>query len=134
MKRGPRSGQRTKVDFVAIARAAWGDALPDFVLALAEEATATAGTRAAARIGYSPAVVTHVIRNHYTGDMERVAGKVRGALMGENVTCPVLGEIGRNRCLDEQRKPFTATSSIRSKLYRACRSGCPNSRLNIREN
>lgn len=134
MKRGPRSGQKTNVDFVAIARAAWGAALPDWVLALAEEATATSGTLAAERIGYSPAVVTHVIRNHYTGDMERVAGKVRGALMGATVICPVLGEIRRDRCLDEQRKPFAGTSSIRSRLYHACRAGCPNSRLTIREN
>jgi hypothetical protein len=134
MMRGPRFGQKSGVDFVAIARAAWGDAIPDWVLALAEEAKATSGVLVAERIGYSPAVVTHVLRNHYRGDMERVAEKVRGALMGVTVCCPVLGEIGKDRCLDEQKKPFAGTSSVRSRLHRACRAGCPNSRLTIREN
>jgi hypothetical protein len=123
MKRGPTT------DFVAKARASWDGRPPAWVTALAEEATRSSGARAAKRIGYSPAVVTHVIANTYTGDLKRVAEKVRGALMGVTVQCPVLGEIGRDRCLDEQAVGFCGTSSIRSRLYRACRSGCPHSQL-----
>jgi hypothetical protein len=129
MKRGPAAGRRSKTDFAAKAVAAWGDALPDWVAELARYASETSGTLAADAIGYSPAVVTHVIGNAYKGDLARVEDKVRGALMGMVVACPVLGEIGRNRCLDEQKTPFSASSSIRSKLYRACRSGCPHSRI-----
>ncbi|MEX2126934.1 MAG: transcriptional regulator [Xanthobacteraceae bacterium] len=129
MKRGPRKGAATRTDFVANARSAWGRHLQDWVLVLAEEAARTTATAAAKKIGYSPAVVTHVLANAYPGDMGRVEGKVRGALMGATVGCPVLGDIRLDQCLDEQKKPFAGTSSIRSKLYHACRGGCPHSRL-----
>lgn len=117
-----------KVDFVAKAKAAWGDALPDWVEELARLAAAHSVKHAAERIGYSMAVVSNVVANKYAGDLVRVAEKVRGALMGMTVDCPVVGEIGRDRCLDEQRMPFSAASSVRAKLYRACRNGCPHSR------
>lgn len=129
MKRGPAAGAKTKVDFAAKALAAYGDALPDWVEELAAEATATSLKAAAKKIGYSDAVLSHVFSGSYSGDLARVEEKVRGALMGVTVMCPVLGEIGRDHCLDQQKMPFSATSSIRSKLYRACRSGCPHSRL-----
>jgi hypothetical protein len=127
MKRGPQS------DFVAKARGAWGDGVPAWVIVLAGECNRTSGSAVAKRLGYSPAVVSHVIANTYPGDIRRVEEKVRGALMGVTVDCPVLGEIGLDRCLDEQRKPFSGTSSIRSRLFRACRSGCPHSRLPAKE-
>jgi hypothetical protein len=129
MNRGPHPGARAPVDFLAKAQGAWGAALPDWVRELAEEAMRNSATAVARRIGYSPAVISHVLAATYPGDLARVEAKVRGALMGATVVCPVLGEIGRDRCLDEQKMPFSAASSIRSKLYRACRSGCPHSRL-----
>jgi hypothetical protein len=133
MIRGPVAGKTSKTDFVAIAREAWGDRLPDWVLELAEEATRTSGTAVAKRLNYSGAIVTQVVRRKYPGNLARVEGVVRGALMGATVQCPILGEIGRNRCLDEQKKPNSGTSSIRSKLYRACRGGCPHSRIPAKE-
>lgn len=129
MSRGPEAGQRTKTDFRSKARAAWGDDLPDWVAELADVATETSQVMAAKRIGYSPAVLSHVFAKTYSGDIARVEARVRGALMHETVECPVLGDIGRHRCLDEQKVPFGPTSSIRVKLYRACRAGCPHSRL-----
>lgn len=127
MNRGPQPGARTRADYLLKARAAWGDALPGEVEALALEANATSGSAAAARIGYSPAVVSHVIANRYPGDMEQVRQRIRGALMGETVMCPILGEIGRDRCLIEQKRPFAATNSTRARLFHACRS-CANRR------
>ena len=118
-----------KLSFAQKARAAWGAAIPPEVQALAEFADARSGSEAAKAIGYSPAVVSHVIANSYAGDRATVFERIRGALMGESVECPVLGEIGRDRCLSEQRKPFAATNAARARVYRACRSGCPNSRL-----
>jgi hypothetical protein len=129
MKRGPAAGAKTKTDFVAKARAAYGDTLPDWVEELAIEASNTSAVTAAKKIGYSGSLLSHVFSNTYTGDIARVEAKVRGALMGATVICPILGEIGRDRCLDEQKMPRSATSSLRSKLYRACRSGCPHSRI-----
>jgi len=118
---------RVKVDFLAKAKGAWGDKLP--VEALAFEANRTDSAKAAKRIGYSGAVLSHVFSNAYPGDMSRVEAKVRGALMSAVVTCPVVGEIGLDRCLDEQKMGLTGASALRARLYRACRGGCPHSRI-----
>lgn len=130
--RKPRIGRKSDVDFVAKAHAAWG-LMPDWVLILAEEANRTSGAAVAKKLGLSGSLVSYVLAKKYPGDMGRVEQLVRGALMGLLVDCPVLGEIGRDRCLVEQRKPFSASSSVRSRLFRACRSGCPHSRLTVRE-
>jgi hypothetical protein len=118
-----------KVDFLAKARAAWGTALPDWVEALANEANRTTAVKTAQRIGYSGAVLSHVFSKNYPGDIARVEAKVRGALMNATVTCPVVGEIGLDRCLTEQKMGNTGASSIRARIFRACRGGCPHSRI-----
>jgi hypothetical protein len=116
-------------DFLASAREAWGDALPDWVEELAKFATATSGVTAAKRIGMSRSVVTSVCRARYSGVLAAVEARVRGALMNENVDCPVLGEIGRDYCLDEQKKRHVGSSAVRTALFHACRSACQHSRL-----
>jgi len=50
---------------------------------------------------------------------------VRGTLMNQTVSCPVLGEITRRRCIDEQGRRFAATNELRIELRRAC-PRCPN--------
>lgn len=120
---------KEKVDFLAKARAAWGKALPDWVETLALEANRTTSAKTAKRIGYSGAVLSHVFAKNYPGDIARVEAKARGALMSATVICPVVGEIGLDRCLDEQKMENTGASSIRARLFRACRGGCPHSRI-----
>lgn len=120
---------KVKVDFLAKASAAWGKQMPDWVEQLAQEANRITAAKAAKRIGYSGAVLSHVFSNNYPGDIARVEAKVRGALMSATVSCPVLGEIGLDHCLDQQKMKNTGASSIRAKLHRACRAGCPNSRI-----
>jgi hypothetical protein len=119
----------SKTDYLANAREGWGDALPDWVEILAAEADRSSGAKVAQRLGYSPAVVSDVIRGKYKGAIGAVEQKVRGAFMGAVVVCPVLDEIGRDRCLDEQKKKFSGTSAIRTRLFNACRHGCVHSRL-----
>lgn len=114
---------------MARARAAWGEAMPDWIVALAEACDAASQSRVAGRLSYSPAVINQVLKGVYPGDVWKVEMAVRGALMAETVACPVLGEIDTQRCLVEQRRPFAATSSLRVQVYRACRAGCPHSRL-----
>lgn len=123
-----------KQTFVEKARAAWGNPVPDWIQALAEEADRVTATRAARNIGYSAAVLSHVFAKNYKGDMEAVEQRVRGALLGAKVMCPVYGEIGRDQCLDLQKvgPPFSSEAS--SRCYRSCRGlggipKCPNSRL-----
>ena len=114
----------------AKADAAWANAAPDWVRVLAEEASRTSMISTARRIGYSTGVVSAVIANKYKGDLASVEARVRGALLSEEVECPVLGAVRKDRCADEQKKAFTGTSALRTRIYNACRSGCIHSRLN----
>jgi len=123
------SSPRSKTDFLANAKEAWGESLPEWVEALALEANRTSGAQAAKRIGYSPAVVTAIVRNAYQGDVGAVEARVTGALMGAVVDCPVMGEIPRDRCMAEQKKTHKGASQLRRSLFFACRQGCPHSRI-----
>lgn len=120
---------KAAVDFLAKARAAYRGKPPDWIVALAVEANRTGLRTAAKRIGYSAGLASHVIANSYPAATDKVAAKVRGALMNETVACPVLGEIGRDHCITQQGMPRTGASSVRARLYRACRGGCPHSML-----
>lgn len=108
---------------------AWNGTPPDWVSELAQMANSKGLNSVAQRLGYSAAVISQTIGNKYPGDLSKVEDKVRGALMGEKVTCPVLGAIGRDQCLNSQSLPRAVTNSIRTRLYRACRNNCPHSRL-----
>ncbi|MFO1417285.1 MAG: hypothetical protein U1E83_01310 [Methylotetracoccus sp.] len=83
----------------------------------------------ARRLGVSPATVSQVLKGTYRADLGGIEKRVRGALLGETVECPILGSIRTNICLDWQAKPFAATNELRVMLYRACRDGCPHSKL-----
>ncbi|MBG0809887.1 transcriptional regulator [Methylosinus sp. H3A] len=124
------SSPSKSADFLANAKEAFGDALPDWVETLANEANRTSATAVAKRIGYSVAVVSGVCRGKYGGDLPAVEAKVRGVFMGALVDCLILGEIGRDQCLGEQKKKHVGTSAVRTALFHACRSGeCPHSRI-----
>ncbi len=123
--------QAVKRDALETARAAWGNGMPAWVEALAIEASKTNGAAAARKIGYSAAVVSSIIANKYKGRLDNVEARVSGALMGATVECSVLGEIARDRCIDEQQRGFSTSSSVRARIYRACRAGCPHSRLSV---
>lgn len=118
-----------KISAIDKATVAWGEGMPDEVRELARYVDQHTGVAAAKAIGYSGAVVSHMLVGRYTGDQDAVFAKIRGALMGEVVICPVLGELGRDRCLTEQKKPFATSNAARARVFRACRSGCPHSRL-----
>lgn len=124
MKRGP-IGAATAVDYPAKARTSWGEPIPAWVLRLAEEARAISASAVAERLGYRPSVISEVISRTYRGRYDRVETAVRGALMGETVDCPVVGEIGTDRCRIEQKEPFRATSAMRAQLFHACQT-CSN--------
>lgn len=130
MKNGPRPGLPSKTNFVAKARAAWGEEIPDWILTLAEEATRTSGKAVAQRLDYSSSVISTVLGRSYPGDYARIEQVVRGAFMGASVDCPVLGSIGRDRCLSEQGQPFRASSAFRAQLFHACNmpGRCPHSK------
>jgi len=117
--------------FAEKARDGYGAGLPDWVLELALLADRLGLNDAGKRIGYSAPTVSQVINNRYQkGDVARVEGMVRGALMASIVICPIYGEMARNICLEWQARPFSTASSNCVRMYQACRSGCPNSKRN----
>lgn len=128
MNRGPTKNFRPAgPTFIEKATAAWGEPLPDWIEELARFADRDGLAGAEKATGYSRSAVSYALNCKYTGDIGRLEEMVRGAMMALTVNCPVLGEIGRDRCLDWQRKPYAATSSHRVQMFRACQ-GCPNRR------
>jgi hypothetical protein len=126
MNRGPRPGA-IAVDYVAKARGCWAPKVPDWIEALAGSCAAIGAQETAKRLQYSPSVVSQVLSKNYGpygkgGDLDKFEPVVRGALMGSVVVCPVLDEIGRDRCRQEQARPFVATNSTRARLRRACKT------------
>lgn len=111
-------------DQVAKARAAWGETIPAEVLALAEACRARTSRAVAQQLGYSDAVISHVLAKKYPGDVAKVFATVRGSLMGETVDCPELGELRRDQCLRNQARPFNPTNSTSARLFHACKV-CP---------
>lgn len=111
------------------AHLAWSRNPPDWIIELARMATAKGLNACAKRLGYSAGALSQTLGNKYPGDINKIEEKVRGALMNAKVTCPVLGVIGRDRCIASQALPKAFTNSVRTRLYRACRNGCPHSRL-----
>jgi len=78
-------------------------------------------------IGYSRTAVSLVLNGKYGKSTEALALAVMTGL--DQVICPVLGDLPGPDCLRNQTAPFSAANPQRVALYRACRAGCPHSRL-----
>lgn len=111
-------------DPVSISRAAWGDAIPDWVARLAKECAASSQNKVASRLGRSAALVSNVLRKKYQGDMAAVEDVVRGRFMAATVGCPALGEISTAVCRDWMllARTYSNANSERVRMFRACRS------------
>lgn len=83
----------------------------------------------AKRLGVSASMINQALKGAYKGDLSRLQGLVEGAYLHQTVHCPVIGEIGLDVCLRHQAEPFKPVNPMRVKLFRACRSGCPNSKI-----
>lgn len=92
----------------------------DWLTVLRETCETSTQAAVAKRIGYSPGTVNQVLKGVYPGDSNAVRKAVEGALMGLTVDCPVVGDMPRNRCLDFQRRNFSATNHLRVQLANAC--------------
>lgn len=101
------------------------DTQPAWLEALRAACAAQSQVEVAKRLGYSAAVVSAALKGTYKGDLKRVQTAVEGALMQATVDCPVVGELPRQRCAENQRRSFAATNPARVAFHRACPS-CPN--------
>jgi DNA-binding transcriptional regulator YdaS (Cro superfamily) len=120
------SVQHGETNNVTTVRERWGDAAPEWIVVLAEACNQQSQTKVGKLLGVSPTVINQALRNVYPSPLTKLEQKVRGELMRETVRCPVLGEITKRRCLDEQNRPYAATNPVRVELRRAC-ARCPNS-------
>ncbi len=111
-----------------IARAAWGEPMPDWVetLAVACSAKGSSQAKVADQLERSGAMVSQVLRKIYPGDMSRIEERVRGVFMDGRVACPGLGEIATQACQDWREKAARVVigNPLRQRMYRACNS-CP---------
>ncbi len=103
--------------------------MSDWLEVLDQACQKSSQNRVAKRLGVSAAMISQTLKGKYPGDTRKLRIRVEGELMGAAVQCPVLGEISARQCLDCQAQPFAATNAQRVRLYRACRSGCPNSSI-----
>jgi hypothetical protein len=115
---------------LTVARAAWGDTVPDWIDALATACDRSNQTAVARQLGVSGSAVSGVLNRNYKADLARIEQRVRGVLMSGTVACPVLGDLASDLCLEWQAKAsqFRDTGSLRRRMYAACRR-CPRSRF-----
>ncbi|SEK33421.1 hypothetical protein SAMN05443999_101233 [Roseovarius azorensis] len=108
------------------ARQFWGDALPDWVAALARACDETSQNKVARRLERSASLVSNVLRNRYPADLGIVEDLVRGHLMSEDVDCPVKGRIGKQVCRKwrGRARQFGNVNADYITMYRAC-NRCP---------
>jgi len=110
------------------ARVSWGDPPPEWIAELAGACERQSQGQVARQLGYSAAVISQALSRTYRGDMGRLEAAVRGALMHETVECPVVGELGRDRCVRNQELPKGPTADpVRRALRRTC-PACANRR------
>lgn len=85
----------------------------------------------AKRLGVSPSMINQALSGRYKGDLQRLQALVEGVLQTQTVTCPVLDALAKHKCREyQERDPkFASASPLTVRLYRACRSGCPHSKL-----
>jgi len=82
-------------------------------------------TAVAKQLGVSASAVSNALKGYYIGDVDALAQRIRGALMNELVSCPVMGELSAKHCLDYQTRPLVFTNPTRVRLHRACKT-CPH--------
>lgn len=109
-------------------RDAWGGELPDWVTALVAACDASSQNKISKQMGYSSAVISLVLNNTYTGDMDKIEKNVRDFFMS-GVECPALGKITADQCLAwrKEAKEPNPSSPHKSRMFHACRT-CPRNR------
>lgn len=116
------------------AQRAWSDCVPDWVLALADGCDRSSQNKIAQRLGVSASLVSGVLSASYAGDMARIEDLVRGALMREQLECPILGSIGKQVCRKWRARAgaFSGANSLNITMYKAC-NRCPQHRKEVND-
>jgi hypothetical protein len=109
---------------MAVPSGTWLDALR----AACEKSSQSAVAR---QLKVSVAMVNQALKGTYKGDLGRLQAKVEGILQTQTVACPVLDNLPKHRCLEYQDRDEKRIfgNPLFMQFYRACRSGCPHSKL-----
>lgn len=109
---------------LAIALAAWGEPLPDWVETLAIACGKTSQAQVAKQLGRSGAVISQVLRRVYPASMAGIEERVRGVFLNGTVACPALGEVPVHECQDwrDKARTFAMGNPLRLRMYRACQN------------
>lgn len=75
----------------------------------------------ARELGYSASALNQVLKGSYKGELNNLLRRVAEVYGAETVNCPVMGDISLGRCAEEKKKPFSASSPLRVRLFKACR-------------
>lgn len=110
----------------AIAEAAWGVPLPDWIKALVIQCDRTSQSDVARKLNRSSAMVSQVLRKKYTADPAHIEERVRGLFLNGIVLCPALGELSTDVCQDWRGKArvWATGNPTRRRMFRAC-PRCP---------
>lgn len=103
--------------------------VPAWLAALQQAVKSSSLAAVAKRLGVSRTMVSQVCNQKYPGDLERVQKLVEGVYLSCTVQCPILGEIRQDQCLEHQNRRSVSSNPLYIQVYKACRSGCPHSRL-----
>lgn len=109
-----------------IARAAWGQPMPDWIESLAVECARTSQSAVAKKLDRSGALISQVLRRKYPGSLTAIEERFRGVFLDGNVSCPSLGAVPLHQCQDWRVKArqFVAGNPMRTRMFRAC-GKCP---------
>jgi DNA-binding transcriptional regulator YdaS (Cro superfamily) len=105
---------------------------PEWLMALKTACLESSQAAVARRLGLSPSTTSQVLNGAYKGNVKRIQTLIEGRLMNQTVVCPIAGDLPKHKCQDHQARPLcmATVNPLFSRLYRACRSGCPHSQLN----
>lgn len=109
-----------------VARAAWGEPMPDWIEALALACTKTSQAKVAIRLDRTGGMISQLLNNKYPAGTANIEERVRGVFLDGQVLCPSLGPLPVNECQDWRikAKDFQVGNPMRIRMFRAC-SRCP---------
>lgn len=109
-----------------VAKAAWGEPLPDWIEALAIACTETSQAKVAARLDRTGGMISQLLNAKYPASTANIEERVRGMFLDGQVQCPSLGVLPVNECQDWRIKAhkFQVGNPMRLRMFRACKA-CP---------
>ena len=105
---------------LAKARKAWGTP-PDWVTVLANASDRSSQAQVARLLAINSGYISYVLRNQNPQYHQPVEYAVRGKLMAETISCPVMGEIDQSLCVRHRKSRVPAVLPEERQL----RSTCP---------